>query len=327
MVDCTVSNNATYGEAVHGPGVWGAQRGIWLENIRVVGNKQYSYGDGNKSYGGGIVLDGAGSVLRDSVICATMSDGAKDEGFGVWAAMGTIVTNCIVHSNRGTAVRSSAAVMTQGESATIGDKSYTKPCEIVGCTISNNFGVGSVAVSPGSGTVIRNTLISGFTGYGTSSSAAIALTSTKYKIENCTIAGNEKGVWCSGNVDPAMINCAFYNTADIHQAMKESGHSGISFTNCYFASESQIGSQQNEGCVFSNNPNFVDATSGDYRLRRASVLVDRALSLDWMNGAMDLSGNHRVLDSHGEASTLALPDIGCYEFALKPKEGLILTVR
>ena len=81
-------------------------------------------------------------------------------------------------------------------------------------------------------------------------------------------------------------------------------HKVVSFTHC--DTETPVPAAYDDGTCFSENPKFFNPfRTGDVRLRQDSPLIGAGLLQDWMEGAVDLAGNPRVV---GEA-----PDIGCYE--------------
>ena len=63
--------------------------------------------------------------------------------------------------------------------------------------------------------------------------------------------------------------------------------------------------------ILTNDPQFVNAPAGNFRLRATSPCVDQGLTLSWMADATDLDGNVRVDRRSG------LVDLGCYETLLR----------
>jgi Tol biopolymer transport system component len=113
---------------------------------------------------------------------------------------------------------------------------------------------------------------------------------------NCTLAFNSatRGGGTSGGI---LYNCiVYYNNASI-------GSNSFYGTLSYTCTAPNPGGQGN----ITSEPQFVDATAGDYRLLPSSPCMDTGINQDWMNGAKDLAGNLRVLNS--------TVDMGAYEFA------------
>ena len=69
-------------------------------------------------------------------------------------------------------------------------------------------------------------------------------------------------------------------------------------------------------CLFDKDPIFRNAVRGDYRIKNGSPAQNAGTNLGWMQGAVDLFGNPRILDK--------IVDIGCYEKGLT---GLAIIVR
>ena len=66
----------------------------------------------------------------------------------------------------------------------------------------------------------------------------------------------------------------------------------------------------------SADPQFRNAANGDYRLRRTSPGINAGTTRDWMDGAVDLNGEVRIL--YGK------PDLGCCE---KRLNGFMILAR
>ena len=67
-----------------------------------------------------------------------------------------------------------------------------------------------------------------------------------------------------------------------------------------------------------NDPQFVDAGSGDFRLQAASRCID-AGSMSLMPAGPDLDGTPRPLDGDGRGVVEA--DMGCYEYLLRSADS------
>ena len=71
-----------------------------------------------------------------------------------------------------------------------------------------------------------------------------------------------------------------------------------------------------------NNPMFIDAANGDFRLRTGSACIDSGLARP--HASTDLDGISRPQDGNGDY--LEEWDMGAYE-ALRPMDGMMLLVR
>ena len=179
---------------------------------------------------------------------------------------------------------------------------------VVGCTCK-------YAIS-GNTSKIRNFLVIS----NTCSDAAIysqdGTAGNAYYWESGTIVANTAANWAiqiaangqQENVTNIVRNCVVWGNrkasgtaAPIRLAPKSKV---ISFTHCDL--ETPIEAAYDDGTCFSENPKFFNLyRTGDVRLRQDSPLIGAGLLQDWMEDAVDLAGNPRLV---GEA-----PDIGCYE--------------
>ena len=64
------------------------------------------------------------------------------------------------------------------------------------------------------------------------------------------------------------------------------------------------------GNNITNNPRFVDAGNGNYRLAAGSACINTATNLPWMATAVDLDGRSRL------DKATRIPDIGAYEYVI-----------
>jgi len=143
--------------------------------------------------------------------------------------------------------------------------------------------------------VIRNSLI-----VNNRSASGGGVSSSDANIINCTISANtaEKGgglANCGGYV----VNCIIWNnTSD--QLFK-----------AVFPSFSCIeGGSAGTGNI-DYYPEFIDPSKGNYQLQPWSVCVDSGTNQGFNLGAVDLTGNPRIID--GDRDGVATVDMGCYE--------------
>lgn len=312
VFDTVISNNVSYGNAISSCGLWVRQISAWIENCTIVGNRGLAMSAGNTAYSEAVYLF-AGSVMLNCLVAENRAQNGSGAS-GVHAMAASVVSNCVFRGNSG-----AATFLADGYES----KYQDIPVNLVNCIFDGNGDDGSVLVRTGNGMVMRNCLLMNATGSSFtmgSRSAALYCDSDGVSVENCTIANNAKGIFCPGSRSLPLVNCAVYGNAirDLHQT--DDAGDGVSFTNCYFNSlaprlAEDIRSRPCVDCVFSEAPLFTDAENGDFSLQRKSPLRDAGVTLAWMKGARDVAGNPRCLDSAGNASETALPDIGCYEYA------------
>ena len=229
------------------------------------------------------------------------------------------VTNCVVAGNEGAAFVSCGAEMT-----------------IDGCVFTNNV-MDAATYNTGAKGHFRNCLIADNT-FSYLLSLHYNYVSAPTRFENCTIAGNSfkyiatvydnRTDVTEYTAGLAMTNTIFYgNTVTRTSADAIGAKLACSFANvCTDNAVLQDRVTSVGGTYISDDPLFVDAAAGDYRLKRKSPCREAGVWLDWMAGAVDLAGNPRVLDRDGRVSSAALPDIGCYECTERIK-GFMLIVR
>lgn len=67
-----------------------------------------------------------------------------------------------------------------------------------------------------------------------------------------------------------------------------------------------------------NDPEFINAAAGDYRLAESSLCINVGTNDSGMAWPTDWDGNPRILPVGG------VVDIGCYEFVPEPAEAVIV---
>ncbi len=136
---------------------------------------------------------------------------------------------------------------------------------------------------------------------------------------NCALIGDRRSGG-GGSYGGALYNCTLTgNRADFG-----GGASGSTLYNCIVYYNNAHGNGWNWSLSISatlaryrtlgqgnitNEPQFVDAAAGDYRLLPSSPCIDAGINQDWMFDATDLAGNPRMLNGR--------VDMGAYEFAFQ----------
>ena len=137
------------------------------------------------------------------------------------------------------------------------------------------------------------------------------------KLYNCLLVGNTGGWQAGGAYAGSLGNCTI-----VSNYSGSNGGGGVKdtdgLTNCISWGNDKAdntprptyscgqGASYNSGSNFTNNPQFVDSASGNYRLRKESPCVNTGTNGTWTTGAFDLDGRPRVRDG--------TVDRGCYEY-------------
>jgi hypothetical protein len=231
--------------------------------------------------GGGVWCDSS-AVVRD---CTLSGNSASSGGGSSW---GTLY-NCVLTGNSAIQGGGSQRGMLNdstlsGNSAHFGGASFA-------ATLNNCILVGNSAWSNGGGSVrgtLNNCTLTG------NSAAYSGGGSYRVTLNNCTLTGNS-AIYGGGSYDDTLNNCIiYYNTAP-----RGADH-GVSTLN-YSCTRYLTGGTGN----ITNDPQFVNAAVGDYRLSVGSPCMDRG-SDAYVQGTTDLDGNPRIM--HGRV------DMGAYEF-------------
>ena len=273
-----------------GPNGSGAVRGVCmtagiLEGFTVSNGHTRTSGVYYDTSGGGVNMMIGNGIITN---CTISGNSADDWGGGTCGGTyGGTVNNCTI----------------SGNSAYEGGGSY-------GCTVNNSTISGNSA-EYGGGTsrgTVNNSTISGNSAYhGGGTQGGIINNSTisgnsadrgggtyESTINNCTICGNSADNGGGGTYESTINNCIVWdNTASSDANFYDST---ISYS-CSTPLPSGVGN-------ISSDPQFVNASAGDYHLLFTSSCID-AGSNGYVQGATDLDGNPRILNG--------TVDMGCYE--------------
>jgi len=287
MLDCVISNNVAnvlVGET--GAGFGG---GIYSTNFQLVDGCIVTHnlvdGISGSTYGAGIML-GNGGIVRDSTI-AYNTGGNYGGGIAVGGAL-NMVTNSLIHDNNG------------GH----GGGFYTSGGLVVNCTVVSNNTAAFVQ-----GGTIRNCLIANNT------SGIRDFSGVGGVYQNCTITGNGYGLDIGYlqyySVTSIVENCILYDNGSSGINYTMGSAAGIVLTNtCTLPQASGLYDTGN----ITDSPMFVDASSGNYRLRKSSPCINTGIVRPWMTGAVDLDGFDRINSRYHTV------DMGAYEYQL-PLQG------
>lgn len=186
-----------------------------------------------------------------------------------------------------------------------------KNCIVTGCLATNGGGVYVMR-----GGTVRNCLIAG--NYATNGGGGICVWSTG-TVENCTIAGNVAsntagGLFIGQTGRVSVVNSIIYGNTGVlsNDNWLAIGASGYTFSNCFTTPLTGLPGANN----YADDPQFKAPASRNYRLKLLSPCFNRGMSLAWMNTAVDLDGQPRVL--------FGAPDVGAYESTMRPTGTLLL---
>ena len=241
--------------------------------------------------------EGGGTYEAKLHNCILTGNRAENGG----GAYGSTLNNCTLTDNVVNGYNSSgggAAVSTLNNCTLIGNSAVDDDgvhvvggggasyCNLNNCTLIGNF---TVKVRPGGG-------------YGGGGGVYGGV------LNNCTLMGNsaDRGGGAAGS---PLAHCYLYNCI-IYGNTATNGPNYYSCTISYSCTMPDSGGMGN----ITNNPLFVDATAGNYRLNSNSPCIDRGANF-YAQGATDLDGNPRIMNGG--------VDMGAYECqeAVAPRFG------
>jgi PKD repeat protein len=245
----------------------------------------FSLTNGYWDAGAGVYL--AAGTLRNCIVENNRSydRGSRDFGAGIYQA-GGLVSNCIFRGNRAT------GGYAKGGGGTITGGTMQQ------CVISNNWANenGGALCLAGSAARVMNCLIwkNGGAGFGNNN---VFFYSSGGQLLNCTVCANTgRGVQIENTGTGGVISntIVYFNSLEDIQAAYTDRYS-------YCCASNLTGGVGN----MTNNPLFVDRTTGNLRLAAGSPCINTGISSIWMPTDTDLDGNLRI--QHGAV------DMGAYE--------------
>jgi hypothetical protein len=318
-----------------GGGIWCEAEGV-VSNCLVIGNSANN-GRGGGIYGGavynstlmineGVSGYGGGAASASLFNCLVISNGLSNFGYGSGVYQGTL-SNCTLLANGCRSVSGGGAYQSTLYNCTLltnysgygaGGAQYS---ELHNCTLTGNQGSagGTFGCTNYNCTLAKN---SGANGGGSSGGISynclVISNTTPYsgggayqdKLYNCTVVGNmatNPGASGGGVYGSSLYNCIVYSNS-APTGSNWSGSSSI-YNCCTTPMPSGAGN-------ITNAPLFVDAASGDFRLRCGSPGIN-AGNNSYVVVATDFNGHPRIADG--------TVDMGACEF--NPVMDLVPQIR
>jgi len=276
--NCIVANNSATHPSYGGGGIYisGATTNGLIENCRIVNNTSFNIG-------GGLIWYSPTTILSNSVVGW---NSATNIGGGMYVSGGQVI-NCTIIENTSTNIGGGLGIY----SGAIVDR-----CLIVSNTAKDSGGF--YASGSTLSNTIQNCLIYGNTSTGNYGGVSVYMTNL---IRNCTIVYNTASNICGGitlGVGSRLDNCIIY----FNTASSNANYSlNASYQSCNCTYPAMTG-----GGNITNDPQFADAASGNYRLSRWSPCKNTGTNQDWMTNAVDLDGQTRIWNR--------IVDMGAYEY-------------
>jgi Right handed beta helix region/Secretion system C-terminal sorting domain len=301
--------------------------------------------DGFTVIGGSAVVAGAGmynASSSPSVVNCTFSGNTATYGAGAiynyQCSTPPMITNCIFSNNNGTTyggaiynVVSSPIIrgctFNNNTAVTGGGIYYSNQSvpNISNCTFKNNVGstaAGGAVYYNGSG-VTSNAYISNclFTGNTSNAGSAIGYgdqAANNLIITNCTFYNNTGSAavyarfWNAGLRPIIFNNSIAYGNTSFFDRTASGGEIQVNYSLIQGAS-CPVGGTCNAGVIYNQDPKFVDAASGNFKLQEASPAVnkgDNSLYAGLNSTTLDLAGGLRLLG--------ATIDMGAFESSYNP---------
>ncbi|MBQ2629948.1 MAG: InlB B-repeat-containing protein, partial [Kiritimatiellae bacterium] len=321
MYDCIISGN----DSLNGGG--GAHEAT-LMNCQLVNNT--------------CTINGAGANSGVLANCSVISNRAEKSGGGTFAS---VMTNCIVRENvslvngggaaggsmYGCTITNNVAYVNGGgvyssnysaiidECVIVGNAAYQSGGGMSGAVCHDSEIIGNKATSNGGGatssrlyncTIADNECALSSTGYG--GGAYIG------ELENCLIYGNRATAGAGGGVSRAVCrNCTIfgnscgYNSGGTHAWLVDgvsvsTNFNCIVYGNTAGTTDKEVDYRMASFNCYTNDPHFIRAEAGDFRLRYNSPCINAGNNA-YVTNTVDFAGNARI-----DNNTV---DIGAYEYS------------
>lgn len=263
---------------------------LFLKN-RTFGGTVYYNGSG---HGAGLFVSGGQVTVVDSVFSRNTgahSGNARSCGAAIYMTGGShIIRRSQITDNTGNG--HGGGLYLAGANVALVEE----------CVIQGNYGTLSAGGVWMNGSTIRNSLV--VSNSTPNNGGGIHMEGTSSRLENVTVAHNTSanaltipGVnQTAGTIVNSLI---YFNTRTYDDVQANITAAGGTITH-----SCTLPLREGEGNIASD-PDFMDASNGDFSLRPGSPCEDAAVALEWMGGGTDLAGLPRTLGLG--------PDMGCYE--------------
>jgi len=307
VFNCTIKGNSAISSA--GGGIFGRVYAGQIIDCRLIANVA-SNGGGIRDYG-----DHGRLTVQDTLI---VSNTAIVSGGGVYFnsyAPCMYLSNCTIANNTASA-GGGAYFLTMG----------TAVCCIVSGNVATAQFAGGGAYLIQGGT-LRNCLIVNNSASGATARAGGVLVNWEGSVQSCTIASNYAGnivggfyYYNSGGlIKTAHVdNCVIYTNVSSTPAANNWYAEGVA-TALYVSNSCTVPTiSAYGGNNIANDPFFMSAPNGNYRLSPNSPCINAGFNQEWMAGASDLGGLSRIDFFSRQV------DIGAYEYL---PQGSLFTIR
>jgi hypothetical protein len=315
-----------------GGGLWCEPASTVVSNCMLTGNSAYE-GGGGAFYGtlnhctlaGNSARFGGGASYSTLNHCTLTGNSAEFGG----GAGGATLGNCTLSGN--SAFQGGGASGGTLNNCTLVGNSADYAGGASDSTLNNSTLAGNSADWGGGAafSTLNNCTLAGNSAGGDGGGAAMGT------LKNCTLTGNSAGAYGGGASGGTLHNCTLTGNSAFYGGGATGDYFGIcTLNNCivYF-NTAQTGANYYHAWLFSdapvmnyccttpmtangvgnltNEPGFVDAAAGNYRLRPGSPCIDAGTNLSAILTS-DLDGRPRPVDGNGDG--LAVFDIGAYEY-------------
>jgi len=283
----------------------GTVRAFYIANTGAV-VKGFTIEHGRGDRGAGAIVDAG--LLADCRF--TGCSATQSHGGAVWVASNGVVSGCRI--DQCTAPVSGGGIYSEG----VVRGCYVSRCQAqngggihnnhglveTSCCVSNRADMEGAGIKSWGG-IVRGCLLIGNSNSGLGAEGGGLKISSGALSESCTVVGNYStyggGIYSAG---ATTLNCIVYGNAALYGGAEYNGRlSPVIAYSCLSQPEAGEGN-------ITNNPQFVNAAQGNYRLATNSPCRDAGTNLAWMSGAVDLDNGVRVINGR--------VDMGAYEFQI-----------